>query len=277
MSTIENSREFAGARFLRTSFRGATLRQCDISEITVRGSELNGLDLDSHDLAFGTLLVNGVDVVPFVEAELDRLFPGRDLSRSRTPDGLREGWAAVKDAWQATLEATPPELVDAHVPDEWSLAQNLRHLILATDAWLGGGIHGEEQPFHKIGLLFTGAAPSRSWPDLAPPAARAGNARSQQEATTPLPACSPPQVATSRTAPSRPPTVRATVKGSPSSMSAARLGASSPSSVSRCSSTDWGRRSTRVSPSYTSSSACSCSPASARAKQSIAISSPRPS
>jgi len=158
MSTIENSREFAGATFLRTSLRGATLRQCDISGVTVRGTELNGLDLDSHDLAFGTLLVNGVDVVPFVEAELDRLFPGRALSRSRTPDGLREGWAAVQDAWQATLEATPPELVDAHVPDEWSLAQTLRHLILATDAWLGGGIHGEHQPFHEIGLLFTGAA-----------------------------------------------------------------------------------------------------------------------
>lgn len=158
MSTIENSREFAGARFLRTSFRGATLRQCDISGVTVRGTELNGLDLDSHDLAFGTLLVNGVDVVPFVEAELDRLFPGRDLSRSRTPDGLREGWTAVQDAWQSTLEATPPELVDAHVPDEWSLAQTLRHLILATDAWLGGGIHGQDQPFHEIGLLFTGAA-----------------------------------------------------------------------------------------------------------------------
>lgn len=158
MSTIENSREFAGATFLRTSFRGATLRGCDIGEVTVRGTELNGLDLDSHDLAFGTLLVNGVDVVPFVEAELDRLFPGRALSRSRTPDGLREGWAAAQDAWQATLEATPPELVDAHVPDEWSLAQTLRHLILATDAWLGGGIHGEHQPFHEIGLLFTGAA-----------------------------------------------------------------------------------------------------------------------
>ncbi|GAA1331095.1 DinB family protein [Brachybacterium rhamnosum] len=158
MSTIENSREFTGARFLRTSFRGATLRGCDISDVTVRGTELNGLDLDSHDLALGTLLVNGVDVVPFVEAELDRLFPGRALSRSRTPDGLREGWAAVQDAWQATLEATPPELVDAHVPDEWSLAQTLRHLILATDAWLGGGILGEEQPFHEIGLLFTGAS-----------------------------------------------------------------------------------------------------------------------
>lgn len=48
--------------------------------------------------------------------------------------------------------------MDAHVEDEWSLAQTLRHLVLATDAWLGGGIMGREQPFHEIGLIFTGAA-----------------------------------------------------------------------------------------------------------------------
>ncbi|MGA8258364.1 MAG: hypothetical protein WB767_17480 [Nocardioides sp.] len=29
-----------------------------------------GLDIDSHDLTFGSLVVNGVDVVPLVEAEL---------------------------------------------------------------------------------------------------------------------------------------------------------------------------------------------------------------
>ncbi len=53
---------------------------------------------------------------------------------------------------------TPPELVDAHVEDEWSLAQTLRHLVLATDAWLRGGVMGMEQPFHEIGQIFTGAA-----------------------------------------------------------------------------------------------------------------------
>lgn len=53
---------------------------------------------------------------------------------------------------------TPPELVHAHVDDEWSLAQTLRHLVLATDAWLGGGIMRIDQPFHEIGLIFTGAA-----------------------------------------------------------------------------------------------------------------------
>jgi hypothetical protein len=48
-------------------------------------------------------------------------------------------------------------MVDAHVEHEWSLAQTLRHLILATDAWLRGAILRIQQPFHEIGQIFTGA------------------------------------------------------------------------------------------------------------------------
>ncbi|MCW2865869.1 MAG: DinB family protein [Marmoricola sp.] len=152
------ARDLEGARFVRARFTGATFRSCDVSGVTMRAVDVGGLDLDSHDLAFGTLLVNGVDVVPLVEAELDRLFPGRALQRSQTPEGLRDGWEAVRAAWQETVSTTPPDLVDAHVEDEWSLAQTLRHLVLATDAWLGRGILQQEQPFHEIGLIFTGAA-----------------------------------------------------------------------------------------------------------------------
>lgn len=158
MTAYERTDEFQDATFFRTRFRGARLRECDIGDVTIRGTELNGLDIDSHDLALGTLVVNGVDVVPLVEAELDRRFPGRAQSRSRTADGLRESWVAVQEAWASTTEATPPALMTAHVDDEWSPVQTLRHLVLATDAWLGGAILGREQPFHEIGLLFTGAA-----------------------------------------------------------------------------------------------------------------------
>lgn len=158
MTTYSNTDEFAGATFIRTSFHGASLRFTDVSGVTMRAVDLDGLDIDSHDLAFGSLIVNGVDVVPLVEAELDRRFPGRELQRARTLEGLREGWAAVQAAWAETMESTPPDLVHAHVEDEWSLVQTLRHLILATDAWLRGGILHEEQPFHEIGLIFTGAA-----------------------------------------------------------------------------------------------------------------------
>jgi len=158
MTIDSGSQDFEGATFVRTSFRGATLRSCDVSGVTMRSVEVNGLDIDGHDLLFGSLIVNGVDVVPLVDAELNRQFPGRELQKAQTSEGLRDGWVAVQAAWETTVANTPSELVDAHVEDEWSLAQTLRHLVLASDAWLRGGIMGMEQPFHEIGLIFTGAA-----------------------------------------------------------------------------------------------------------------------
>ena len=158
MTTPSGPEEFEGATFVGTSFRNATLRSCDVSGVTMRSVDVGGLDIDSHDLFFGSLVVNGVDVVPLVEAELNRQFPGRELQNAQTPEGLREGWVAVQAAWETTVTNTPSDLVDAHVDDEWSLAQTLRHLVLATDAWLRGGVMRIEQPFHEIGLIFTGAA-----------------------------------------------------------------------------------------------------------------------
>ncbi|MDN4175548.1 DinB family protein [Nocardioides sp. SOB77] len=158
MTTFSGTDELEGATFVRASLRGATLRFSDVRGVVMRSVDVDGLDIDSHDLFSGRLLVNGVDVVPLVEAELDRRFPGRELQRAQTPEGLREGWVAVQAAWAETVAGTPPKLVDAHVPDEWSLAQTLRHLVLATDAWVRGAVVGVPQPFHEIGQLFTGAA-----------------------------------------------------------------------------------------------------------------------
>ncbi|WP_223253114.1 hypothetical protein [Arthrobacter sp. AFG7.2] len=42
----------------------------------------NGLDIDSHDLFFGSLFINGVDVVPLVDAELN---PSTSTPRIDTP------------------------------------------------------------------------------------------------------------------------------------------------------------------------------------------------
>ena len=158
MTTYTGTKEFEGATFVRASFKGATIRFSDVSGVTMRSVDVDGLDIDSHDLFFGSLFVNGVDVVPLVDAELNRQFPGRELQKAQSPEGLRSGWVAVHAAWQETVATTPQDLVDAHVGDEWSLTQTLRHLILATDAWLRGGIERIPQPFHEIGQIFTGAA-----------------------------------------------------------------------------------------------------------------------
>ena len=157
MTTYSGTNEFEDATFVKASFKGATLRFSDVSGVTMRSVDVDGLDIDSHDLFMGSLFVNGVDVVPLVDAELNRRFPGRELQKAQTPEGLREAWVAVQSAWGTTVADTPRELVDAHVEDEWSLAQTLRHLVLATDTWLRGGILRMKQPFHEIGQIFTGA------------------------------------------------------------------------------------------------------------------------
>jgi hypothetical protein len=158
MTTYSGTNEFEGATFVQASFQGASIRFSDLRGVTVRETDVNGLDIDSHDLFFGSLVVNGVDVAPLVDAELNRQFPGRELQKAQTPEGLREGWVAAQAAWRETVASTPPELVDAHLEGEWSLAQTLRHLVLATDAWLRGAILRVPQPFHEIGQIFTGAA-----------------------------------------------------------------------------------------------------------------------
>lgn len=144
-----------GATFTDRDLRGARFVRCDLSGAVLRAVEVRDADVDAPWLADGgRLLVNGVDVVPFVEAELDRRFPGRDLRRASDPAGLRSAWAAVERTWTATLDRAadmPPGTVDVPVDGEWSFAQTLRHLVMATDTWLRRAILDLPAPYHPIG------------------------------------------------------------------------------------------------------------------------------
>jgi hypothetical protein len=162
MATFTRSDDLQGADFVDADLRGARFVGADLSGVVMRGVEVRGADIDAPWLSNGEsfLRVNGVDVIPFVEAELNRRFPGRADRRTGDPDGLRAAWAALERTWAATLErvaAMPAGTVDVSVGGEWSFAQTLRHLVLATDAWLGRAILEIEQPFHPIGLAFAGA------------------------------------------------------------------------------------------------------------------------
>lgn len=137
-------RDLQGARFNRSTLAGAVMR----------GVDVDGLHIDAPWLAKGTLLVNGVDVAPLVEAELNRRFPGRALRQAGDPAGLREAWAASEGAWAAAVDralSMPPGAVDVSVDGEWSFAQTVRHLAFATDTWLGKSVWRLPQPFHPLG------------------------------------------------------------------------------------------------------------------------------
>jgi len=178
MATFTRTDELQGAEFVDVDLRGARFVRADLSGVVMREANVDGADIDAPWLSTGDsfLRVNGVDVIPLVEAELNRRFPGRADRRAGDPDGLRAAWATLERTWAATLErvaAMPAGTVDVSVGGEWSFAQTLRHLVLATDAWLGRAVLGIEQPFHPIGQadaslrdggldksIFTTAAPS---------------------------------------------------------------------------------------------------------------------
>lgn len=137
--------------------RGARLVDADLRGATLRAADLDGADIDAPWLSEdgATLLINGVDVVPVVEAELNRRFPGRELRRAADPEALRDAWQALQRAWAHTIDraaSLPDGSVDRQVEGEWSFAQTLRHLVLATDVWLGKAVLRVEQPFHPLGV-----------------------------------------------------------------------------------------------------------------------------
>lgn len=175
MTEFTSDDDLSGATFTNVKLHEARFHRVDLSDARIRGSDVSGVvmravdvdrsEIDAPWLYGGSFLVNDVDVVPLVDAELNRRFPGRSERRAADPEGLRSAWAAVQKAWNAALEriaAMPDGTPDISVDDEWSFAQTLRHLVLATDMWLGKSVLGREQPFHPVAL----GARLPDWADL---------------------------------------------------------------------------------------------------------------
>jgi hypothetical protein len=159
MATFGRSDDLKAAEFVGVDLSGARFVESDLSGIVMRGVEVARADIDAPWLGEGGFFrINGVDVIPFVEAELNRRFPGRADRQAGDPDGLRAAWATLQRTWAATLDraaAMPAGTVDVSVDGEWSFAQTLRHLVHATDMWLGKAVLEIEKPFHPIGQQDT--------------------------------------------------------------------------------------------------------------------------
>jgi hypothetical protein len=161
-ATFTRSDALRGAEFVNADLRGARFRASDLCGVVMRAVDVSGAEIDAPWLfEGGSLVVNGVDVVPFVDAELNRRFPGRADRRAGDPAGLRAAWAGLQRSWAATVEraaAMPAGTVDVSVAGEWSFAQTLRHLVMATDTWLRRAILELDDPYHPLGQPNAGAA-----------------------------------------------------------------------------------------------------------------------
>src|ERR687890_379227 len=102
--TFTRSDDLQGTEFVVADLRGARFVEADLSGVVMRGADIDAPWLFDGD---SFLRVNGVDVIPFVEAELNRRFPGRADRRAEDPNGLRSAWAALERTWATTISRVP--------------------------------------------------------------------------------------------------------------------------------------------------------------------------
>ena len=146
-------RDLTGSEFRSCNFVDVTMRAIEFNRVSIRGSELVDVDIQAE---IGRLVVNGVDVGPLVEAELDRRYPDRARMRPTTPDGFREAWDTVERLWAGTVERArrlgDPALLHESVDGEWSFIETLRHLSFATGSWVRRAILGDPAPWDPLDL-----------------------------------------------------------------------------------------------------------------------------
>jgi uncharacterized protein YjbI with pentapeptide repeats len=154
--------DLRGSRFERVDLSGAELRAVDLSGARFAGVDLSGAVMRGVELAnvsiYGELLnvtVNGVDIAPLIDAELNRRYPDRAKMRPAGPAGFREAWDLLERLWGQTAERArrlPAELLHESVDGEWSFIETLRHLAFATDAWIRRAILGDPSPWDPLDL-----------------------------------------------------------------------------------------------------------------------------
>jgi hypothetical protein len=151
VSTIENQ-DLRGTRYVDCQLDGAEFRETTLVGARFVGSVLIDVEIDA---LVRNLTVNGVDVVPLVEAELDRRHPERVALRPTDVAGALAALDVVDEFWAPTLQRVrglPEEVRHTRVNDEWSTVETLQHLLFVYDAWFGRAVLGEAAPFHALGL-----------------------------------------------------------------------------------------------------------------------------
>ncbi len=138
-------------RYVDEDLHGAEFRECDLTGARLIGVVMQDVVIDG---LVTNLVVNGVDVTQYVEAELDRRHPVRALIRSEDPADLREAARQLHTGWAATIERIRqmPGIERRSVNDEWSAVQTLRHLVFVHDSWFRRCCLGSTQLFTPMGI-----------------------------------------------------------------------------------------------------------------------------
>ncbi len=144
--------DLTGARFEQVRFGGATFHDVDLSGVRFRAAWVRDVVIAGE---LESLRIHDIDVIPLVEAELDRRHPERTELRPTNADGFRRAWTIIEDLWTATVaraQGLDAALLHEQVDGEWSFIETLRHLAFATDCWINRALLGDPAPWHPLDL-----------------------------------------------------------------------------------------------------------------------------
>lgn len=156
--------DLSGSTMNDADLRNLTIREVALDGSTIRGVWAQTLELDGE---FESLRVNGIDVMPLVEAELVRTYPDYALMKPTDPAGFARAWDTVESLWAATVDRArqlPPDKLHESVGGEWSFIQTLRHLVFATECWICRAIQGEPAPWLPLSLPWDSMPPTEGVP-----------------------------------------------------------------------------------------------------------------
>jgi hypothetical protein len=141
-----------GTEFRAVNLTGVQFRSVLLQDAVLRGVEMRNVEISAELI---NVTVNGVDIGPLVEAELNRRYPERAKLQPTDPAGFREAWDVVERLWDGTVRRArtfDPVLLHESVDGEWSFIETLRHLVFATECWVQRGILGDPSPWHALSL-----------------------------------------------------------------------------------------------------------------------------
>ncbi|MDP4505733.1 DinB family protein [Nonomuraea turcica] len=144
--------DLSGAEFRASDLSGASFRGVGMSGVVMRGVELVNVDIHGE---ITNVTINGVDIGPLINAELDRRHPDRVKMRPAAPAGFRDAWDIIERLWEGTVQQArrlDPALLHESVAGEWSFVETLRHLVFATDAWVRRAVLGDPAPWDPLDL-----------------------------------------------------------------------------------------------------------------------------
>jgi uncharacterized damage-inducible protein DinB len=160
----DDLQDISGTAYERVRLRDSRFRWIDLADsevghagvrrVRLRGVELEDIEIEGE---LRNVVINGVDVAPLVEAELERRDPDYARMKPTTAEDFRQAWEILERRWSETVERArdlDPVLLHERVDDEWSFVETLRHLCYATDAWVNRVYLGDPDPWSPLDLPF---------------------------------------------------------------------------------------------------------------------------